>query len=180
MENPFIFTQSDLDRKAAAVSIQLLEREQKLVCAESCTAGLIAATLTRLQGASTWFCGSAVVYRLETKANWLDVDRDKLQDPGPVSPIIAEQMALKVLEKTPEADVALSITGDFGPGAPPETDGIAWVGISTRTDREAVPAIVTHKLTLQSDEIKGDGTLRHRRHTEAVYRALELLLTHLS
>ncbi|MCA9041340.1 MAG: CinA family protein, partial [Planctomycetaceae bacterium] len=172
-------TQSDLDQLAAQVAQKLQELRLKLVCAESCTAGLIAATLARIPGASQWMCGSAVVYRLETKAVWLNVDRDKLQDPGPVSSIIADQMAVGVLEKTAEADVSLSITGDLGPGAPTETDGIAWVGIAAQSDEKQPRTVLTRKLELQQETIESEGSLRHHRHQEAVYRALGLLLEHL-
>ena len=173
-------TQPDLDRRAATVSKELQQRNRKLVCAESCTAGLIAATLARVPGTSEWLCGSAVVYRFDTKVKWLDVERKALDDPGPVSSVVAEQMATGVLRNTPEADLSLSITGDFGPAAPPETDGIAWVGIAETTNGGSGMTVFAQRLELAQDSSEGEGTLRHRRHTEAVYRALGLLLEHLS
>ncbi|QDU78591.1 Nicotinamide-nucleotide amidohydrolase PncC [Polystyrenella longa] len=175
-----MITPSDLDRRAATVSHELQKRNLKLICAESCTAGLISATLSRVPGASEWLCGSAVVYRFDTKVNWLGVEREKLDDPGPVSSIVAEQMAAGVLLKTPEACLALSITGDFGPVAPAETDGIAWVGIAERTEQGSGIALFSQRLELQDETTEGEGILRHRRHTEAVYRTLGLLLEHLN
>ena len=51
-----------------------LEREQtKIVLAESCTGGRIAATLTQIPGVSAVFCGSCVVYRESAKTAWLGV-----------------------------------------------------------------------------------------------------------
>ena len=44
----------------------------RVAFAESCTAGLVAASLARTPGISQWLCGSAVVYRDATKAAWLD------------------------------------------------------------------------------------------------------------
>jgi PncC family amidohydrolase len=106
----------------------------RVVFAESCTAGLLAATLARVPGISEFLCGSAVVYRNATKAAWLGVPQAALDDPavGPVSREVARHMALGVLAKTPEADLAASITGHLGPDAPPEQDGVLYVGIARR------------------------------------------------
>ena len=65
--------------------------------AESCTGGLAAATLARIPRVSEALCGSAVVYQVETKAQWLQVSRDLLDHPGPVSREVASAMATEVL-----------------------------------------------------------------------------------
>ena len=101
----------------------LRARNQRLVLAESCTAGRIAAVLGEIAGISEYFCGSAVAYRNETKAHWLDVPRGLLADPGPVSETVARHMVTGVLARTPEADWAGAITGHLGPDAPQEMDG---------------------------------------------------------
>lgn len=82
-----------------------------MVFAESCTAGLVSAALAQIPGISEHHCGSAVVYRLDTKTRWLDVPAEWLLDPGPVSEIVAPQMATGVLSKTPEADWAAASPG---------------------------------------------------------------------
>ena len=104
----------------------------KIVFAESCTAGLISASLARAPGISDVHCGSAVVYRLDTKTEWLGVAAPMLIEPGPVSEPVARAMATGVLERTPEADIAVSITGHLGPDAPDSQDGQVFVGVVIR------------------------------------------------
>ena len=55
--DPLAFRAFDLLRKT----------NQVLVTAESCTAGLIAATLARVPGMSTVLAGGFVVYQIESK-----------------------------------------------------------------------------------------------------------------
>jgi PncC family amidohydrolase len=100
----------------------LRESKQRIVLAESCTGGLVAATFTSIPGVSDVFCGSMVVYRNDTKNRWLGLDEQMLADEkiGPVSPQASEELARKVLLLTPEANFALSITGHLGPNAPVE------------------------------------------------------------
>jgi PncC family amidohydrolase len=100
----------------------LRESNQRIVLAESCTGGLVAATFTSIPGVSDVFCGSMVVYRNDTKTKWLGLDEHMLADAkiGPVSPQASEELARKVLLLTPEANLALSITGHLGPNAPAE------------------------------------------------------------
>ena len=116
---------------AARQLAKLLQRNDlKVVFAESCTGGLIAASLSTVPGISEYFCGSAVTYRSDTKHEWLDVSRDKLSRPGAVSAVVAREMAAGVLTATPEADWAASVTGHLGPNAPRRLDGVIYVGIA--------------------------------------------------
>ncbi|MFM8215535.1 MAG: CinA family protein [Pirellula sp.] len=100
----------------------LRESNRRIVLAESCTGGLAAAWFTRIPGVSEVFCGSMVVYRNDTKSNWLGLDPRMLADEkiGPVSSQASEQLAREVLSRTPEAHVSVGITGHFGPNAPIE------------------------------------------------------------
>ncbi len=112
---------------------QLLARTKtKVVFAESCTAGLVSALLGRIAGISEFHCGSAVTYRNATKQQWLHVSAASLEHPGPVSGLVAREMASGVLLNTPEADWSASITGHLGPNAPPDLDGLVYVGIARR------------------------------------------------
>jgi PncC family amidohydrolase len=126
-------TQRDLDRLARDLTRALRERSLRIVFAESCTGGLVSAVLTGIPGVSEHLCGSAVVYRLDTKAAWLGLERAMLDDPGPVSAIVAERMAAGVLARTAEADLAVSVTGHLGPDAPAELDGVVYIGIALRS-----------------------------------------------
>ena len=52
--------------------------------------------------------------------------------PGAVSAQVAGQMALAILEKTPEATLAAAITGHLGPGAPADQDGQVFMAVARR------------------------------------------------
>ena len=90
---------------------RLAENNVRVVFAESCTGGLVAATLAEVPGVSEFLCGSAVTYREDTKCEWLGVSADDIARHSAVSESVAGQMAIGVLERTPEADLAASITG---------------------------------------------------------------------
>jgi len=119
-----------------AISLRdLLASEQcRLVLVESCTAGRVAATLGELPGISQWLCGSLVVYRNASKSAWLGVPDSLLDDPqqGPVSAPASRWLARAALERTPEANMAVAVTGDIGPNAPPATDGCIFLAAAIR------------------------------------------------
>jgi nicotinamide-nucleotide amidase len=129
----------------------LQQRALRLVLAESCTAGRVAATLALLPGISQWLCGSFVVYRSSSKRDWLQVSEELLADPhiGPVSAQASRALAVAALAHTPEADVAIAITGDVGPGAPLATDGQIFLACATRNPNSSPPCPADVQLQLQ-------------------------------
>lgn len=167
-----------IELSAASLSTTLLKLNHRLVLAESCTAGLIAASLSRIPGASRWLAGSAVVYQLKTKESWLQIDPDLLEDPGAVSREVSERMAVRVLERTAHATIAASVTGHLGPEAPAELDGTAWSTIAIRSDRN--PLIFSRKLSLDectpTEAADYPTSLRDRRHRTAVRLVLQFCL----
>ncbi len=159
---------------AQALYSVLNRRKQCIVLAESCTAGLAAASLGRLPGISRWLAGSAVVYQEQTKVRWLDVSEDLLAAQGAVCQATAEQMATGVLNITPQADVAVAITGHLGPDAPENLDGLVWCAVAIRTgDTNHVRA---KRLPVDSGQevphTAGDTDRRHHRQIAAVREAL--------
>ena len=126
----------------------LAEKRLKIVFAESCTGGLISAVLAGVPGISEWLCGSAVTYRAATKVSWLEVDAALIEEHTAVCSEVARQMAVGVLEKTMEADLALSVTGHLGPGAPEGMDGLIFVGTAIRGELEKpMTEVSRHVLT---------------------------------
>lgn len=119
----------------------------KVVFAESCTGGLVAASLAKVPGISDYLCGSAVTYRNDTKHQWLGVSNDKLTRPGPVSAIVARGMAASVLAMTPEADWSASVTGHLGPHAPRRLDGVVYMGIARRPQTQPAAASIPVRVT---------------------------------
>ncbi len=120
--------QDDVQRVARL----LRDRDLRVVFAESCTAGLVSASLAGVPGISAWLCGSAVTYREAEKQDWLGVSADDLRKFTAVSEPVARQMAVGVLSRTAEAQYAASITGHLGPDAPPGFDGVVFIGVARR------------------------------------------------
>ena len=118
-----------LVRRVAAL---LKQQDLKVVFAESCTGGLVAGSLTRISGISDHHCGGVVVYRNATKRAYLGIPAGLLKNPGPVSEMVAREMATRILKLTPEADIAAAVTGHLGPGAPPELDGVVYIAVARR------------------------------------------------
>jgi len=87
----------------------------KLATAESCTGGLIAASLTELAGASHVFERGFVTYSNEAKIEQLEVSADMIAGHGAVSAEVAGAMARGVLAHS-RADIAIAVTGIAGPG----------------------------------------------------------------
>jgi PncC family amidohydrolase len=114
------------------VATLLKQKDLKVVFAESCTGGLVSGSLTRVAGISNHHCGGVVVYRNETKQAYLKIPAALLRDPGPVSEVVAREMAIRVLGLTPEADVAAAVTGHLGPHAPKDLDGVAYIAAAVR------------------------------------------------
>lgn len=164
-------SQQNLDRLANQLFNKMENAEEILVLAESCTAGLIAATLARVPGMSKRLAGSFVVYQIDSKVAWLGVPLDTIQQYGVVSQEIATSMATRALHITPYATVAMSITGHLGPDAPAELDGVAWLAIASRGGKP-----ITVRLQLDSDSTEDSVRRRHNRQEDGVRQALNRLL----
>jgi nicotinamide-nucleotide amidase len=108
---------SDPELVEQATALLDLCRRKKftIAAAESCTGGLLAATLTEILGSSDVFERGFVTYRNEAKTAMLGVPAQTLQSYGAVSRETAEAMAQGALAHSPAALVA-SITGIAGPG----------------------------------------------------------------
>ena len=172
--------QSELDSIAAKAFKLLLQTRQVIVTAESCTAGLIAATLSRIPGMLACLAGSFVVYQVASKVALLELSEEMIARCNVVSSEVAESMANQALSRTAHATVALSITGHLGPDAPTDLDGIAWLGFAGRAS-----GFCSKQLFLQADtsRIPGSQTslsLRQERQQNAVAQCLEFLCQQLT
>jgi len=104
-----------------------------VAAAESCTAGMAAALIAGIPGASRVLWGSFVCYTPEAKFRMLGVGEDVLRQFGAVSRETACAMADGALEKS-GADCAFSITGIAGPGTDDSglPAGTVWIGTVKR------------------------------------------------
>ncbi len=87
----------------------------KIVTAESCTGGLVAAALTSIAGSSEVFERGYVVYSNEAKEEALGVDPALIAAHGAVSREVALAMAAGALKHS-RAHLSVSVTGVAGPG----------------------------------------------------------------
>ena len=111
----------------------LKEKDMKIVTAESCTGGLLSASLTHKPGASEIFERGYVTYSNESKHEILGVPQEILNTHGAVSIETAEAMAQGALENS-HADIAVSITGIAGPdgGSPEKPVGLVFLGYALK------------------------------------------------
>ena len=135
----------DLESQAQQLVELMASRKRTIVLAESCTAGLVAATLAQVPGVSSWLAGSMVVYQEASKMKWLGVAEETLAEHGAVSAPVAHQMAAGALQMTPHADLAASVTGHLGPNAPEELDGLIYVGVMQRDSAPRISGITLKK-----------------------------------
>jgi nicotinamide-nucleotide amidase len=120
-----------LDGETIDSQVATLLEGRRLALAESCSAGLLAARITNVPGASKYMLGGVVSYSDRAKAELLDVDPALIERHGAVSPQVAEAMAIGALERF-GADVAVSITGIAGPGGGTEEKPVGYVCFNAR------------------------------------------------
>lgn len=101
--------------------------QRRVACAESCTAGRVAAELAAVGDAVHWFAGGLVAYQTGVKRSLLGVEA-----PSVVTAEAAEEMAHGVIGLL-GADVAIATTGVLGDDA---VDGVpgGTVFVSTVVD----------------------------------------------
>ncbi|MDE7404905.1 MAG: CinA family protein [Lachnospiraceae bacterium] len=111
------------------VVARLKEKGWQVTCAESCTGGMIAATLVNVAGVSDVFMESYVTYANASKHKLIGVEEETLETFGAVSRQVAEQMA-KGAAKAASAQAAVAVTGIAGPdgGTPDKPVGLVYIG----------------------------------------------------
>jgi nicotinamide-nucleotide amidase len=120
-------------QEAEALLAACRERGVKLATAESCTGGLIAATLTAIAGSSDVLDRGFVTYSNAAKAEILGVSPELIAAAGAVSEEVARRMAEGALRRS-AADVAVSVTGVAGPGggSAEKPVGLVWFAVAAR------------------------------------------------
>ena len=130
---------------ATEVAAELEAAPCKIVLAESCTGGLIAAALVSVPGMSQFLCGSLVTYQSQAKTAWLEIDPKLIAEHSAESPEVTATMAIAALEKTPVADVSLAITGHLSQPSNDRGRMQVFVAIASREDGSAA------KVNFQTD-----------------------------
>jgi nicotinamide-nucleotide amidase len=128
----------DLITPAGALLDLCRARKLTIAAAESCTGGLLAATLTEIPGSSDVFDRGFVTYSNAAKTAMLDVPRDLIATFGAVSRETAQAMAAGALVCA-GVDLAVAITGIAGPGGamPGKPVGLVHLAAASRGGRHS-------------------------------------------
>ncbi len=105
----------DLLNEAERVLALCRAKKLTVATAESCTGGLIAATLTAIAGSSDVVERGFVTYSNMAKTEMLRVPAEMIVRQGAVSKDVAQAMAEGALARS-QADVSVAVTGIAGPG----------------------------------------------------------------
>ncbi len=157
-----------IDERLIAQAAALLDacRAQgaTIVTAESCTGGLVAATLTAVPGSSDVFEGGFVTYENVAKSEMLGVPYWLIERHGAVSEDVARAMAGGALTRS-RASLAIAVTGIAGPDGGSAEKPVGLVHFAAgRRDRP-----ISHEKVLFGD--LGRAEIRRA----SVERALALL-----
>ena len=122
---------TEFEPAVLVLAAALRARGRKLVTAESCTGGMIAAACTAVAGSSDWFERGFVTYSNDAKSQSLGVPAGLIEAHGAVSAEVARAMAEGALRHS-RADLAVAVTGIAGPtgGTPNKPVGTVWLGIA--------------------------------------------------
>ena len=115
----------------------LLNCENTIAVAESCTGGLIAHKLTNVSGSSNYFERGVVSYSNQAKMDLLGVPKEILIDHGAVSSQTALAMAEGV-RRIAGTDFGLSTTGIAGPtgGTAEKPVGLVYLGFASENETD--------------------------------------------
>ena len=123
----------DLIQSAEALLTACRSREMRLVTAESCTGGLIAAVLTEIPGSSDVVERGFITYSNDAKIEMLGVTAAVIERHGAVSAAVALAMVEGALKHS-RANLAVAITGVAGPGGGTvqKPVGLVYVAVEQR------------------------------------------------
>ncbi|WP_413872407.1 CinA family protein [Albidovulum sp.] len=132
--------------RAEALLTAARETGDRIATAESCTGGMIGATITDVPGSSDIFDRGFITYSNAAKTAMLGVDPWLIETHGAVSEEVARAMAEGALDRA-LASIAVAVTGIAGPGgseSKPEGRvcfALAATGRRTRTETVEFGAI---------------------------------------
>ncbi len=119
-----------LNKLCEEISLLAHQYPLKIVTAESCTAGLICASLTNLPGSSKYIEGGFIAYSNDMKHSMLNISTKIIDEFGAVSEQVAKEMVNGALKNSQNANCAIAVTGIAGPdgGTTNKPVGLVWIG----------------------------------------------------
>ena len=116
---------------------RLQKANVKLVTAESCTGGMIAAAITEVSGSSAVFDRGFITYSNSAKHEILGVSPSLTKGCGAVSSQVAQAMAEGAIDKS-DADISIAVTGIAGPTGAVEGKPVGTVFIASKKRQGSV------------------------------------------
>ena len=114
-----------------------VEKKVSIATAESCTAGLLAAKITSIPGASSFFKGGIIAYQNDVKINHLGVSKSLIKEKTEVCAEVVQQMAQGVRNKF-SADFSVATSGYAGPTGGSELNPIGTVFIAISSKEKTI------------------------------------------
>ena len=151
----------DLNQKILAI---LKKKKFKISFAESCTGGLLSASITSVSGSSKIFSMGLITYSNQSKITLLKIPKNIIQKYCAVSVQCCLTM-LNNLSKISKSKVCISITGIAGPqgGTRRKPVGLVYIGIK-----------IGKKVVVNKCNFKNKGRIFIQKQT--VKKSLNLLL----
>jgi nicotinamide-nucleotide amidase len=127
----------DEETLEVVVGKMLTAQNKTISTAESCTGGKIAAVLTSVSGASTYFKGTVVSYATAVKIDVLGIAESLVKENSVVSKAVVSAMALSI-KNMMKTDYAIATTGNAGPSKGDSDAEIGTVFIALATPSEVI------------------------------------------
>ena len=130
-------------RKSQKLSRKLLEsclqKNIKLITAESCTGGLLSANITGIAGSSAVFSFGIICYSNESKRKLLNVDDKTLKTHGAVSFETVREMLFGLCTQAESKTLTIAISGVAGPsGSESKPVGLVFIGVKISSNNNEI------------------------------------------
>ena len=124
----------------------LTKKKLKISFVESCTGGLLASTITSIDGASKVFNLGLVTYSNQAKIKVLKVNKNIIKKYGAVSHECCSAM-VKNLSRISKAGINVSITGIAGPkgGTKQKPVGLVYIGVKKGNKTQIIRYLFKNK-----------------------------------
>ena len=128
-----------MDKLAKQVVQAYLAKNATIATGESCTGGMVGASLTAVSGSSQVYMGGIISYTNPVKHGILGVPQELLDQYGAVSEPVALAMAHGAREAI-GATVGVAVTGVAGPGKDDWNNpvGLVYIAVSTETQTQCL------------------------------------------
>lgn len=145
------------------------KKNVRISVAESCTGGLLTASLTEIPGSSQVIDRGYVTYSNLSKIDLLNVQESTINQHGAVSAETAKEMALGALEKA-NSQLSISITGVAGPTHSEQKEvGLVFFGWAGKKLQNDAKHVNFGNLGRQNIRLKSVGYA-----TELIYQFLKV------